>query len=226
MRWQVVLGLAILAAVVLTVGAPSALVARQMTAAVRAHVEPGGSVRVRVRATAWGLVQQRLDRVQIEARGIRLGDLVADHLSAELVGVRFTRQPEGWTPSRVQSGEAMAGIGGARLERFLLERGLEQPRVVVEPSGVTVEAAMPAGAVRVPFRLRGRFEAAGRDLRFRATSLEVSGTELPQPLADTLVGLAQPVISLSRLPIPMVVDRVATEPGRVVVRARAAEDAP
>lgn len=226
MRWQVGIGLAIVVGLALAVWAPSIIVQRQMAAALRAHADPSGSVRVRVRATAWGLVQRRVERVHVEATAIRLGDLVADRLTADLTGVQFVRSRGGWAPARVRSGDAVAEIGRGQLERFLRERGVDHPEVLVEPSGVTVNAAMPAGAVRVPVRLRGQFEASGRDLRFRVASLEVSGAELPQVLAGSLMGLVQPVISLRGLPIPLVIDRVSTETGRVIVRARVEDGAP
>lgn len=220
MRWQLVAGLGILLAA-LAVGAPTVVIQRQMVAVLREHVEPNGAVRVRVLATAWGLVAQQVARMRVEATGIRLGDLVADRLSAQLAGIAFERSAQGWVPVRVRGGTATAEVGQARLEQFLRERGVEQPEVRVEPSGITVLGAMPAGAVRVSVRLQGQFEAAGRDLRFRVASLEIAGAEVPRQLADTLVGLIQPAISLSRLPIPLVVHRVVAGEGRLVVHAQA-----
>ncbi len=221
MRWQVAVGLAILVAIALGVWAPSAIIQRQMASVLRAHLEPDGAVRVRVRATVWGLAQQRVERMHVDASGIRLGDLAADRLRADLAGVAFLRSAGGWTPTGVRSGEATAEIGRVRLEQFLRDRGVAGPSVQVAPSGVSVSGEMPAGGVRVPFKLQGQFEAAGRDLRFRVATLEVGGTEVPRQLADTLMGLVKPVISLSRLPIPLVVDRVTAEDGRLIVRARA-----
>jgi hypothetical protein len=223
MRWRLAAGLVVLAVAALAVGAPTLIIQRQMVTVLREHVEPDGTVRVRVLATAWGLVQQQVTRMRVEATGIRLGDLVADRLNAQLAGIEFERSPQGWVPVRVRAGTATAEIGQARLEQFLRERGVEQPEVRVEPAGIIVLGAMPAGAVRVTVRLQGQFEAAGRDLRFRATSLEIGGTEVPQQLADTLVGLVQPSISLSRLPIPLVVQRVSAASGRLIVRAQAEE---
>jgi len=221
MRWQVGVGLAILVAIALGIWAPSAIIERQMASVLRAHLEPEGSVRVRVRATVWGLAQQRVERMHVDATAIRLGDLAADRLRADLTGIAFLRSAEGWTPTRVRSGEATAEIGRLRLEQFLRDRGVAAPSVQVAASGVTVSGGMPAGAVRVPFKLQGQFEAAGRDLRFRVATLEVGGADVPRQLADTLMGLVQPVVSLSRLPIPLVVHRVSTEDGRLIVRARA-----
>jgi hypothetical protein len=223
MRWPVGAALAILAAGALAVGAPSVVIGRQMTVALRAHMEPGGSVQARVRATAWGLARQRVDRIQVNATGIRLGDLVADRLRADLSGVQFERSPTGWVPTHVGGGGATAEIGRARLEQFLRDRGVEQPEVLVAPSGITVAGAMPAGGARVPMRVAGQFEPAGRDLRFRVASLEIGGAEVPRQLAETLATLVQPVISLSRLPIPLIVDRVTVQDGRLVVGARAGE---
>jgi hypothetical protein len=71
-------------------------------------------------------------------------------------------------------------------------------------------------------RLKGQFVVVQDvDLLLRVESLDVSGLTVPGHLMTAILGGADhPIISLRRLPVPVVIDRVTTTPGRVVVTAR------
>ncbi len=89
----VLVGIAVLAAAWTWV--PSAVVQRQVAVALRGRLESAGSVTVRARATLTGLVRRRINWIEIDARGVRLGDLAAERLTATLEGVSFRRGPGG-----------------------------------------------------------------------------------------------------------------------------------
>ncbi len=214
------IGLTVAAA--LSVWAPSKIAERQVTAALRPHLEPTGSVQVRAWTTAPAFVRGRIDRLRVEARAIRLGDLTADHLAASLAGITLTRSPaNGRIIGQARSGDVAIEIGRAGLERFLRARGVQNPSVTIDATGVMATGQARVGAIEVTARVRGQFYAAsGRDLLFRVTSLEVSGVELPPPLAATVLALIQPAVSLDALPFPIVIERVTSSDGRIVVQAR------
>lgn len=220
MRWTPwVLLVALIVAIVAWV--PARIVERQIAAALKPHLEPEGTVAVWARATARGLMRGYVARVHVEAKAIRVGDMAAQRLDATLLGIDLVRTPSGdRTIGRVRGGDATIEFGRADLERFLRSRGVDHPTVAIDASGVIAEGTVRAGGVVLRARVRGQFYAAGSDLRFRVTSLEVSGMDVPAALAETVVGAVRPAVSLRELPFPMVVDQVTSGDGRVVVHAR------
>jgi hypothetical protein len=216
----ILIGLVVAAA--LSVWVPSRIAERQVAAALRPHLEPTGSVQVRARTTAPAVVRGRIDRLHVEARAIRLGDLSAERLTATLVGVTLTRSStNGRVIGQARNGDLTVEIGRGDLERFLRARGVENPVVTIDATGVMATGLVRAGALEVTARVRGQFYAASRrDLRFRVASIEVSGVELPPALAGTVLALVQPAVSLDGLPFPIAIDRVTSSDGRVVVHAR------
>jgi len=208
---------------------PSLAVERQIAAVLRARLEASGPVTVRARTTLVALAQERVERIDIEARGVRLGDLVADRLTAKLEGVAFRRAPDGVVVvTNIQAGAAEIEITEDDLERYLGARGVDNPSVHIDKTGVSATGGMRVGPVLATARLRGQFYAVdGRDLYFRVTSLEVSGVDVPRALAETVLAVAaQPVVSVRHLPVSIRIDRIDAEAGRVVVHARAEMPAP
>lgn len=219
-RWLLV-GLAIAVAIgVVAVWVPSRLAERQVTEALRPHIDPAGSLSVRARTTALDYPQGRIRRLDIDARGIKIGELTAEGLRASMKGVTLTQSTSGALVVRARAGRLTVTIGADDLKRFLRTRGVQNPEVAVDASGVKASGMIRVGAVEVAARLSGQFQGSGRDLRFRVTSLDVGGVELPPAVAGTVFGTIQPSVSLDALPFPVEIDRVSTDEGRVVVTAR------
>jgi len=225
MRWVlwVLIAAVIVAAVVVI---PARIIERQIADAIRPFLEPGGTVVVRARVSPFGLVRGYLGRVRVTARAIRIGELTSQRLDAMLTGVDLIKTPTGdRAVGRVHGGAAVIEFGRADLEQFLRKRGAENPTVGIDASGVNAEGMVTVGGAVVRARIRGQFYAAGPDLLFRVTSLEVSGVDVPPTIAQTALSLVHPAVSFRDLPFPMVIERVTSEEGRVVVRARI-EEAP
>lgn len=225
MRWVlwVVLAALIVGAVAVI---PARIVERQIAGALHPLLEPGGTVTVRARVSPLGLIRGYLGRVRVTARGIRVGSLTSQRLDAMLTGVDLIKTSGGdRAVGRVRGGRAVIEFGRADLEQFLRTRGVENPVVGIDASGVTAEGMATLGGAAVRARIRGQFVAAGADLLFRVTSLEVSGVDVPPTIAQTALGLVQPAVSFRDLPFPMAIERVTSEDGRVVVRALV-EEAP
>ena len=219
MRWVLwILLAAVIVAVIVIV--PARVVERQIAGALHPLLEPGGTVTVRARVSPLGLIRGYLGRVRVTARGIRIGSLTSQRLDAMLTGVDLIKTPGGdRAVGRVRGGRAVIEFGRTDLEQFLRKRGVENPVVAIDASGVAAEGMATLGGASVRARIRGQFIAAGADLRFRVTSLEVSGVDVPAVIAQTALGLVQPAVSFRDLPFPMVIERVTSEDGRVVVRA-------
>jgi hypothetical protein len=217
----ILIGIALLAA--LWVWIPSALVQRSVAAVLRERLQPSGALHVRARASAPSLLQRRVERLDISAAGVRVGEVTADGLTVALQGLQFERQAEGTLViASVQSGSVELRISQANLEAFLRGRGVESPLVSIDESGVTARGTVRAGPVTAAAQLRGRFVAVNdTDLLFRIDAFDVSGMAVPGALATAILGTsAQPIVSLRGLPVPATIERVTSGAGQVVVLAR------
>jgi hypothetical protein len=205
----------------------SRAVERQAAWVLRSALQPSGALSVRAALTPLGLLRGRVDYLDLEAAGVRLGDLVAGRFAARLRGVTLRRARGVWTV-QVRGGTASVEIGQADLERYLRERGVEQPSVRIDASGIEAAGGVRMGPVATTARVQGQFyTASGRDLHFRVASMYLGGTEVPAGVAGAVFAMAgRPVATLQGLPVQLTIDRVYTEPGKVVVRARAGETGP
>ncbi|MDR7485632.1 MAG: LmeA family phospholipid-binding protein [Armatimonadota bacterium] len=203
---------------------PSVLLQQSVAAALRPHVEEAGTLHVRARATAWGLLRGRIARLEIDATRVRLGDVTAGQLSGKLRGVTFRREPlRRWTVTGVEGGTLEIQVGQHDLEAYLRARGVERPSVTIDTRGVAASGELRAGPLVATARLRGQFYVSGgTDLYFQITSLNLSGTDLPPGLTAAVLGVAgRPVLSLRSLPVSVTVTQIAYRDGRLTVGARA-----
>jgi len=225
-RAWLLVGLAVVVGV-FAVWVPSRLAERQVAAALRPHIEPTGSISVNARTTALAYPRGWINRLDVDARRVKLGDLTAERLSASLTGVALTQSPaDGRLSMRARAGTLSVTIGRTDMERFLSTRGVKSPSVIIDAAGLTATGLIRAGALEVPARVSGQFVAVGRDLQFRVTSLDVGGVEVPPAVATTILGMMQPSVSFDALPFPIAIDRVTTGDGHVVVAGRIVSEGP
>ncbi|MBM3469844.1 MAG: DUF2993 domain-containing protein [Armatimonadetes bacterium] len=202
---------------------PSSLVQHQLAASIRAQISSPGQLKVKARTTALSLARGHVDRLEIEVRDLPLGKASARRFRARLAGVEMAGPGQGGAAVRsVESGSAELEIGPPDLERLLAAHGIADPAVTIDADGVTATGMVHAGPFGGPARIRGQFYAvSGTELHFRVTSLVVKGEELPPMLANAVLILAsQPILSLNGLPVPVRIERVVSEPGRIVVSAQ------
>lgn len=214
-------------AVLVLLWVPPRVVERRAGAALRSVLQPSGGLAVRARVTPLGLLRGRIDLLDLEAAGVRLGDLVAGRLAAELRGVALWRAGGGWA-IRVRDGIASVEIGQADLERYLRERGVEQPSVRIDASGIEATGRVQMDPVSATARVLGQlYGAGGTDLYFRVASLDLGGTEVPPGMVNAVFAMGgRPVATLRGLPVPVLIEQVAAEPGRVIARVRIGEAVP
>jgi hypothetical protein len=201
---------------------PSLIVQQRLTSALRQGL-PAAEVSVRARATASGVLRGYVNRVDVSAARVRVGELTAERFSASLVGVQLRRNSGGDVEvAGVQSGTARLEVTQENLAEYLGQRGVQEPKVTIDESGVTATGNLQAGPVLAPATIRGQFSVVNKaDLYFQIESLELGGVSVAGSLATALLGTAQrPLITLSELPVPVVADRVSHVPGRVLVDAR------
>ncbi len=201
---------------------PSLLVQRELTSLLQTSLRATRGVSVHARASALGLLRGRVDHVRVTAAGVQLGDLVAERLTATLSSLRFDRVGGRLELAGVGVGDAALTITRGDLERLLWLRGVQRPSVTIDESGVQATGEITAGPVSAEARLRGQFYAVGRtDLYFRVDAFDMGGMEVPAPLMTAILGVsARPIVSLRGLPVPMVIERITSGSGEVVVAAR------
>jgi hypothetical protein len=217
--WVIVAGAAVAA---VWVWGPSLLVQRELASLLQTSLRATRGVSVHASASALGLLRGRVDRVEMTAAGVQLGDLVAERLTATLSSIRFSRVGGRVELAGVGGGEAALTITQADLERLLRLRGVQRPAVTIDESGVRATGEIAAGPLTAEARLRGQFYAVDRtDLYFRVDAFDMGGMEIPSPLMTAILGVsARPIVSLRGLPVPMVVERITSGPREVVVAAR------
>jgi hypothetical protein len=202
---------------------PSALLTREVRDAVRAQVQPTGGLSVSARTTLPGLLERRARTIDIDASGVRLGDLTAERLRANLRGARLRDAADGRLAADVDSGTAEAHISAADLEQLLRSRGVGQPTVSITTGGVSVSGDVNVGPVQAKAQMEGQFYLVGTaDVHFRVTALNVSGVVVPPDMVTTVLGLTTtPLLSLGRLPVNVAIHRIEMQSGRVILHARA-----
>lgn len=221
----------ILIALVAIIGVwgPSWLVQRAIAGLLQERLQATGEISVRARASLPGLVRGRIERLDVSATGVRVGDVIAERFSATLRGVTVT-QVFGGAPALtgVESGTAELTVGQADLERFLRDRGVGRPSVAIDASGVTATGDVRVGPVLASARVRGQFTVIEKtDLSFRPESFEMNGVAVPGPLvAGILAATTRPIVTLRGLPVPMAIERMTSAPGRITVFARIGASSP
>jgi hypothetical protein len=201
---------------------PSLIVQRQLTAMLRQRLQATG-VSVRARATVPGLLRGHVNRLDVSASRMRVGELTAEVFGATIMGLQLHRGPGGAVEiASVQSGTARLEVTQENLTEFLTRRAVQDPKVAIDETGVTATGNIQAGPVLAPAKIRGRFGVVDRtELHFQVESLELGGVSVAGSLATAFLGTAErPLISLRELPVPVVVESVSHTPGRVVVHAR------
>jgi hypothetical protein len=219
-----VLWLVIAAAVLASVWTvlPSLLVQRHLASALRERLQATGRLDVRARTTAPALLRGLVNHVTVFAAGVRMGEMVAEGLTADIRGLRFRWAPGGaLTMTGVDGGTVELWVGQADLAAYLTQHGVDGASVTVDASGITASGNLKVGSITAPVRLHGHFVVVDAvDLFFRVESVDVGGLTMPGAVVTAMLGAGgQPIISLRQLPVPVVIDRVATSPGRVVVVA-------
>lgn len=219
----------LLVIVVLVIGAvivAPAVVAWRVEAAIAQEFPGTASVDVRVRTAPWRLIRGTLDSVEVEARRAPTGAIIADQLSIRLRDVHIdisSLMREGvLAGTRVGEGEGMVVLGHEDVERFLATaRGVGRPVVTLAGGVVTIEGDVRVGTVDLRARLEGQLVVSSpTTVDIRVQTLTVSGIEIPEEIGRMLVGNLNPLISLHGLPMPIRIESVAVEEGKVHMRLR------
>lgn len=219
----------LLVIVVLVIGAvivAPAVVAWRVEAAIAQEFPGSASVDVRVRTAPWRLIRGTLDRVEVDARRAPTGGIIADRLSVRLRDVHLDLSrlmlERTLAVARVGDGEGMVVLGHEDLARYLATaKGLGRAVVTLAGGVVTIEGDVRVGVTDLRARLEGRLVVVSpTTVDLHVQTLTVSGVEIPEETGRVLVSGLNPLITLQGLPVPIRIESVAVEEGKVHMRLR------
>jgi hypothetical protein len=124
--------------------------------------------------------------------------------------------------ARVGDGEGMVVLGHEDVARFLVTaRGVGRAVVTLASGVVTIEGDVRVGVTDLRARLEGRLVVTSpTTVDIRVQTLTVSGVEIPEEIGRVLVSGLNPLITLQGLPVPIRIESVAVEEGKVHMRLR------
>ncbi len=199
---------------------------RRIAGLLQRMVGPAESYQVRIsRDGDTDLLAGRISRLQVSGASVRArGGLLIDRVEGELVGVRFNRKRE--SLEAVVSSDLLATVSSESAVAYLNARdtSLRDLRVDFEEGRVRLSARrdLPAG-LSLPVVLEGAFQLDGpRWVSFVPDSLSVARLSLPRVVVSYVERRINPVFDLDVLGLPLDLDRVEVQPGRVLLRGHLA----
>ena len=108
------------------------------------------------------------------------------------------------------------------LARYLAAaKGVGRAVVTLASGVVTIEGDVRVGAADLRARLEGRLVVVSpTTVDLHVQTLTVSGVEIPAEIGRVLVSGLNPLITLQGLPVPVRIESVAVEEGKVHMRLR------
>ncbi len=215
--------------VIIAVAAAPAVVSWRLRAVVAQGLSGTPTISVRVRAQPWAVVTGALGGVAIDVHQAIVGRLPVDRLALRLRDVTVD-------PGRLLRGDpsALVAVGGGEGEVTLTQRDIETflaaakgvRRVVLrlQRGVVAVEGDVTVATLDFRVRMEGRLVVASpTTVDLYVQTLTVSGVEIPQEIGTVLVAGLNPLIALDGLPVPLRIETVAVEDGKVRMTVRVEE---
>lgn len=224
MRALLIASSALLLVVVGLVGFVPAFVEARAEQAIAASFDRVQTLDVDVDVSPIGLVEGRLDALRVRGEGLMLRGLRLSRLDARLrdvaLDLRGLLLRNGVRLNDIREGEARAVIVEDALAAYLArDKGLEDVSVRLGDGTVTVSGRARVLEMSVVATVTGRFVVAGDALLLRSDTLTIRGITLRGPVADALIDRLNPILESRDLGLPLRLERVETQPGRLVIVA-------
>jgi len=192
-----------------------------------------GSATVQVQLTGFPALRMlwgRVDRLTVTVAGLEVDGLALESLRLEAAGVELDvaalLRGQGWQPGdgdevtveAVIREEALAELVRARLPAEL------DVQVALAAGGMELRGRTSVLGLPVDVAVRGRMapEAGGTRIVFVPEEIAVGGQVLAEWIAAGLRQAYTAAVDLGAAPVPVVVEAVVHEPGRVIVTGRPA----
>jgi hypothetical protein len=196
---------------------------RRITDRLEELIGPADEYRVRVRRTKDGeIVVGRINQIDIDARHVRAGqqiELETVHLA--LRNVRYHAPPE--ERVSVGSSELVIHLTEAALNDYLRrQHPNSQPVVHLNDGTVTLKGTLRLLGLPTPIETEGRLEVVERTrLEFRASSVRLAIDPIPGIGREYVENQLNPLVNVARLKLPLRLDSVQIQCGRMIVRGAA-----
>lgn len=202
---------------------PGAVLSARLRDDVRADLAARGAT-VRVVAGPLAILQGRIARLVLHARGASLGGVSLDEIILDLRGVTIDpgRALQGdLVIRRVEQGTADLVVGEESLRRYLVEgRGFRNAGVQMDDGIVTITGQVTVLNALVDVTLRaGLIVRDGRQLAVDVQQLRVSGLDVPRDLGNALAISINPILTAPQQPVPLRLTGVAVDGGTARVTA-------
>jgi len=186
-------------------------------------IGPAERYQVRVRGTKDAeIVAGRLRRIDVDGWNVHAGnqiDLESFHL--ELHELRYHAPPD----------ESLT-IGDSRLEIQITEPALNSylrrqhpdnhPEIRLDAGRVTLKGTMRLLGVDAPLITTGWLEVVERTrVNYRAETVRLSTEPIPGVGAEYVESHLNPLLNVARLNLPLRLDEIEVQPGRLIVRGSA-----
>jgi hypothetical protein len=172
---------------------------------------------VRVIAGPLGVLQGRLARLDLHARGAMLDGASVDEITLELHGVTIDlgRAFRGELMVRgVARGNTAMVVGEDSLRRYLEGRGVRNPAVRMDRGVVTMTGQVTVLSALVDVTLRAALVVSdGMRLAFDVQELRVSGLEVPREVGNALAASINPILTAPQQPVPLQFTGVTIDDG-------------
>ncbi len=191
-------------------------------------IGPAARYKVRVRHTRDAeIVVGHIRRIEVDGWEVRVGhDLVLDSLHLELNNLRYHAPPN----QTVTVGDSLLEIHltEAALNQYLRHQHPDSPTEVRLNDGtVTIKGTMKLLGLPTPIESTGRVEIKdGTRLEYRADTVRLSVDPIPGIGPQYVEKRLNPLLDVGQLNLPLRLDTIAVEPGRLVVRGAAYLPAP
>jgi LmeA-like phospholipid-binding len=187
-------------------------------------IGPADEYKVRVRHTRDAeIVVGRLRRIEIDGWNVRAGgQLALESLHLELNDLRYHAPPN----EALTVGESLLVIHltEAALNDYLRRQHPKSPTEVAFHDGtVTLKGTMRLlGGVLTPVETSGRLEIAeGSRIEYHADTVHFPAETAPDAGAEYIEKSLNPLLDVTRLNLPIRLNGIEVEPGRLVVRGTA-----
>jgi LmeA-like phospholipid-binding len=183
-------------------------------------IGPADEYKVRILGTRDAdIVAGRVRCIEIDGWNVRAGHQIElESLHLELHELHYHPAPD----ETVSVGEShlVIQLTQEALNEYLRRQEPDHPTdVTLNAGSVTLKGSMDLLGVPTPLVTSGRLEIVEHTrLDFRADTVQLSGDPIPGIGAAYVESHLNPLLNIKRLHVPLRLDEVETQPGRLVVR--------
>lgn len=187
------------------------------------HIGPARKYKVHVSGSESAMMDGRINRLLIEGTGVQINDdLSVDRMSIIMDKVRFN--PRTHAVKGVESTTFEAELSSETLNSFISKVKDDKYRVKIRlyDGKAVVDAAPGLLGIRVPVSVTGSpVIREGNKADFVADEASLSIIPLPASIINKLFKEVNPVLDMSQMKFPIIIEDITIEKDLIIVKGRA-----